>query len=96
MLQEQAFFNNPQSNEYANLSRMNIPQAKIQYQRLLEQVEKLKKQVNPAVNEQHAHAEEEYNELVKKRDKMVGDKTEIQKQIDKLDILKNQTLEHTF
>jgi chromosome segregation ATPase len=44
---------------------------------MVEEVEKLRKTVNPAVNEQHRQAEDEYNELVKKRDKMVGDKEQI-------------------
>ena len=96
ILQEQAFFNSPDSHEYKDLDKMNIAQRKIDYQRLTDQVDKLKNQVNPHVNEQHQHAEEEYNELIKKRDKMVCDKAEIAKQIDKLDILKNQTLDHTF
>ena len=44
---------------------------------MVEEVEKLRKTVNPAVNEQHRQAEDEYNELVKKRDKMVCDKEQI-------------------
>lgn len=34
-------------------------------------------------------AENEYEDLIKKRDKMVADKDQIQKQIEKLDKLKN-------
>ena len=38
-------------------------------------------------------AENDYNELIKKRDKMLKDKDSIQKQIEKLDQLKNKTLQ---
>jgi len=41
-------------------------------------------------------AEREFNELIKKKDKMSSDKLTIEKQIQKLDSLKNKTLEQTF
>ena len=65
------------SAEYANITKLNIPQTKLQYHRLLEENEKLKKKVNPNVNEMAEKAEQEYEELIKKRDKMVCDKDTI-------------------
>jgi len=70
-------FGNPNSSEYANLSKIDIPFTKLSYHRLLEENEKLKKQVNPNVNEMAEKAEAEYEELIKKRDKMVADKDQI-------------------
>lgn len=41
-------------------------------------------------------AESDYDSLIKKRDKVLGDKDKIQSQIEKLDYLKNSTLMTTF
>ena len=41
-------------------------------------------------------AENDYTELIKKRDKMMSDKEKIHGQIEKLDTLKNKTLQTTF
>ena len=64
--------------------------------RLQEQLEKLKHKVNPHVNEMAEKAEADYEELIKKRDRMTVDKDKIQAQIEKLDDLKNKTLQMTF
>ncbi len=76
--------------------KLNLPQTKLHYHRLVEESEKLKKQVNPNVNEMAQQAEQEYEELIKKRDKMVCDKDTIQSQIEKLDALKSSTLMGTY
>lgn len=52
--------------------------------------------INVKVDQMSDQAEREYTELIKKRDKMLGDKTTIEKQIQKLDALKNKTLMQTF
>ena len=41
-------------------------------------------------------AENDYTELIKKRDKMMADKEKIHNQIEKLDNLKNKALRHTY
>lgn len=82
-------FGNPNSAEYKDISSLDIPSTKLTYHRLLEENQKLKKQVNPNVNEMADKAEADYEELIKKRDKMIVDKDSIQAQIEKLDTLKN-------
>jgi structural maintenance of chromosome 2 len=52
--------------------------------------------INVKVDSMSDQAEREFNELIKKKDKMSSDKLTIEKQIQKLDSLKNKTLEQTF
>ena len=52
--------------------------------------------INVKVDSMSDQAEREFNELIKKKDKMCSDKLTIEKQIQKLDSLKNKTLEQTF
>ncbi len=56
----------------------------------------MKKMINVKVDSMSDQAEREFNELIKKKDKMSSDKLTIEKQIQKLDSLKNKTLEQTF
>ena len=89
-------FGNPESSEYSALQSLDIPQSKLKYHKIQEENEKLRKQINVRVDSMSDQAERDYNELIKKRDKMLVDKQTIEKQITKLDALKNKTLMQTF
>lgn len=52
--------------------------------------------INVKVDQMSDQAEREFKELIKKKDKMMADKQTIEKQITKLDTLKNNTLMQTF
>ena len=41
-------------------------------------------------------ADQEYTDLIKKKDKMLVDKKHIEKSIDELDVLRNETIKETF
>lgn len=72
-------FSNPESSEYSGLTSLDVPNAKLQYHRLQDENEKLKKMINVKVDQMSDQAEREYTELIKKRDKMMTDKTTIEK-----------------
>jgi len=78
---EKDMFSNPESSEYSGLTSLDVPNAKLQYHRLQDENEKLKKMINVKVDQMSDQAEREYTELIKKRDKMMTDKTTIEKQI---------------
>lgn len=56
----------------------------------------MKKKINVHVDQMAEQAENDYTELIKKRDKMLSDKDKIHAQIEKLDNLKNKTLQATY
>ena len=89
-------FGNPESAEYSTIGTLDIPANKLRFHRIQEENEKLKKLINVRVDAMAEQAETDYNELIKKRDKMLKDKDSIKKQIEKLDELKNKTLQTTF
>lgn len=72
-------FGNPESAEYSTLRTLEIPASKLKFHRLQEENEKLKKVINVRVDQMAEQAENDYNELIKKRDKMLMDKETIQK-----------------
>lgn len=64
--------------------------------RLREENEKLKKMINVRVDSMAEQAEQDYTELIKKRDRMITDKTRIEKTITELDTERNKQLNITF
>ena len=74
----------------------NIKAQTIKYYRLKEENNQLRLHVNIKVDQMADQASEEYTALIKKKDKIIVDKLEIEKSIEELDELKNKTLESTF
>jgi len=71
---EKDMFGSPDSTEYKNIRNLDIPKTRLQYQRLIDENEQLKKQVNLNVNAMAEKAENDYDALIKKRDKVLADK----------------------
>ena len=93
---EKDMFENPESAEYSDIHQLDIPASKLRFHRIQEENESLKKKINVHVDRMAEQAENDYTELIKKKDKMMADKERIHAQIEKLDNLKNKTLQSTY
>ncbi|TNV87762.1 hypothetical protein FGO68_gene16265 [Halteria grandinella] len=97
ILTERHMFGNPESAEYKfDPQSFNMVEKTRRFYRLKEETSTLKKTVNLRVDTMATQAETDYTELIKKRDKVLGDKDRIEKAISELDTLKNATLSHTY
>lgn len=96
ILSEKHMINSPEHPQFNFDSSFNAKSLTIKYYRMKEETEALKKEVNTRVDQMADQADQEYTDLIKKKDKMLVDKKHIEHSIDELDVLRNETLKDTF
>lgn len=90
-------FGNPESTEYKfDPQAFNMVDKTRRFYKLKDETANLKKHVNMKVDTMADQSEREYTELIKKRDRILVDKSSIEKTISELDSLRNLTLMATY
>lgn len=91
---EKAFFG--QTGTDYNFESRDIPQCQRRLKELRTEQEKLSKKINKKVMGMIEHAEAEYEDLTRKRQVILNDKSKIESVIEELDVKKAQALEKTW
>ena len=83
ILSEKHMINQPEHPHYNFDSSFNVKSLTVKYYRMKEETESMKKEVNTRVDQM---ADQEYTDLIKKKDKMLVDKKHIEQSIIDLDV----------
>ena len=90
VLSEKHMFGNHESTEYKfDPQAFNMVDKTRRFYKLKDETANLKKHVNMKVDTMADQSEREYTELIKKRDRILVDKSSIEKTISELDSLRN-------